>query len=299
MPRGGLSDMTAFLEVARERSFTRAARKLGVSQSALSQALKKLEEELGVQLLVRTTRSVAATEIGERLLQKISPHLEGIERELATLNELRDKPAGKIRISSSDHAINELLLPKLSAFLQAYPDVQIEMVIDYGFVDIIAERYDAGVRYGETLARDMIAVRIGPDARMIAVATPAYFARHPKPATPKDLAAHNCINLRQQGSGGLYAWELEKKGRPEIRVQVEGQLTFNGIYSCLQAALLGLGLAFVPEDLARPYLSDGRLEIALDDWSLPFPGFHLYYPDITQPSPAFSLLVEALRYRPE
>lgn len=299
MSRAGLSDMNAFLEVARERSFTRAARKLGVSQSALSQTLKKLEEELGVQLLVRTTRSVAPTEIGERLLQKIGPHLEGIESELAAILELREKPAGTIRISASDLAINELLLPRLSAFLRDYPDVKIEMVIDYGLVDIIAERFDAGVRYGETLARDMIAVRIGPDARMIAVAAPAYFAQNSKPETPKDLARHNCINMRQQGSGGLYAWELERKGQPEIRVQVEGQLTFNGIYPCLNAALLGLGLAFVPENIAAPYLADGRLEIALDEWSLPFPGFHLYYPDITQPSPAFSLLVEALRYRPE
>ncbi|HPF24679.1 MAG TPA: LysR family transcriptional regulator [Hyphomonas sp.] len=297
MARAALNDMVAFSAVARERSFTRAAKKLGVSQSALSQTLKKLEEELGVQLLVRTTRSVAPTAIGERLLQKIGPHLEGIESELAAVAELRDRPAGTIRISASDLAINELLLPKLSGFLQDYPDVKIEMVIDYGLVDIVAQRFDAGVRYGEILARDMIAVRIGPDARMVAVGTPDYFARHPKPETPGDLAGHNCINMRQQGSGGLYAWELQRKDQPEIRVQVEGQLTFNGIYSCLQAAVSGLGLAFVPENIAAPYLEDGRLEIVLDDWSLPFPGFYLYYPAITQPSPAFSLFVEALRYR--
>ena len=292
-----LSDVAVFVEVARERSFTKAAKRLGVSQSALSQTVKRLEADLGVQLLVRTTRSVAPTQLGERLLNKVSAHFDSIDNELAAIVEARERPAGNIRISASDLAINELLLPKLNQFLAAYPDVNIEMVIDYGLVDIISERFDAGVRYGETLAKDMIAVRIGPDERMVAVGTPDYFKRHPKPKSPADLDNHNCINLRQQGSGGLYAWELQMKNEPEVRVQVEGQLTFNGIYPCLQAALLGLGLAFVPEVMTAPYVADGRLEIVLDDWSMPFPGFYLYFPAITQPSPAFSLLVEALRYQ--
>ncbi|WP_446741586.1 LysR family transcriptional regulator [Sphingobium yanoikuyae] len=288
--------MMAFVEVARERSFTKAAGKLGVSQSALSQTMKKLEERLGVQLLVRTTRNVAPTGIGERLLYKISPFLEGIENELAAVNELRDKPAGTIRISASDHAINELLLPKLADFIREYPDINLEFITDYGLIDIISQRFDAGVRYGEYLAKDMIAVRIGPDARMVAMGSPAYFKNHTRPLTPEDLRSHKCITLRQS-SGRIYAWELQRAGEAEIKVQVEGQLTFNNVYSCMNAALAGLGIAFVPEDLAEQLLKDGKLEIVLDDWSLPFPGFYLYYPSITQPSPAFSLLVEALRYQ--
>lgn len=296
MTKDVVNDMVAFVEVARERSFTKAAGKLGVSQSALSQTMKKLEDRLGVQLLVRTTRNVAPTEIGERLLHKISPFLEGIENELAAVNELRDKPAGTIRISASDHAINDLLLPKLTDFISEYPDINLEFITDYGLIDIISQRFDAGVRYGEYLAKDMIAVRIGPDARMVAIGSPAYFEIHSRPQSPEDLRSHNCITLRQT-SGRIYAWELQRQGEPEIKVQVEGQLTFNNIYSCMNAALAGLGIAFVPEDLAERYLATKKLEIVLDDWSLPFPGFYLYYPSITQPSPAFSLLVEALRHK--
>ena len=296
MARDTLSDITAFVHVARERGFTKAAGKLGLSQSALSQIVKKLEERLGVQLLVRTTRSVAPTRAGERLLQKVSPYLDGIEAELAAVTEMRDKPAGTIRISASDHAINELLLPKLAEFMKVYPDIHVEMITDYGLIDIISERYDAGVRYGEYLAKDMIAVRIGPDARMVAVGSPDYFERHGRPEAPADLQSHNCIGLRQS-SGRVYAWELQREGEPEIKVQVSGQLIFNNNYSCLNAALSGLGLAFLPEDLAQRHLETGRLETVLAAWSLPFPGFYLYYPTVTQPSPAFALLVEALRYQ--
>lgn len=296
MARETLSDITAFVHVAREGSFTKAAGKLGLSQSAISQIVKKLEDRLGVQLLVRTTRSVAPTEIGERLLQKVSPYLDGIEAELVAVNETRDRPAGNIRISASDHAINELLLPKLAAFMKDFPDVRVEMITDYGLIDIISERYDAGVRYGETLAKDMIAVRIGPDARMVAVGSPEYFGRYGRPKCPSDLQSHNCIGLRQS-SGRLYAWELQREGEAEIKVQVSGQMIFNNSYSCLSAALEGLGLAFIPQDLAEAHLQSGRLEIVLGEWSLPFPGFYLYYPTVTQPSQAFSLLVEALRYR--
>jgi DNA-binding transcriptional LysR family regulator len=296
MARDALNDMMAFVQVARERSFTKAAGKLGVSQSALSQAMKKLEDQLGVQLLVRTTRNVAPTDIGERLLMKIGPYIEGIEKELAAVNEFRDRPTGTIRISASDHAINELLLPKLADFIRDYPDVNVELMTDYGLIDIISHRFDAGVRYGEYLAKDMIAVRIGPEARMVAIGSPSYFEKYPRPKSPEDLRDHNCIQL-QQGSGRLYAWELQKKNQPEIKVAVTGQLVFNGVYPCLNAALAGLGLAFVPEDLAAPHIESGALEIVLADWSLPFPGFYLYYPAITQPSTAFSLLVEALRHK--
>jgi len=296
MTRDTLSDITAFVHVARERGFTKAAAKLGLSQSAISQIVKKLEDRLGVQLLVRTTRSVALTEVGERFLQKVSPYLDGIEAELAAINDTRDKPTGTIRISASDHAINELLLPKISAFIKKYSDVRVELISDYGLIDIISERYDAGVRYGEYLAKDMIAVRIGPDARMIAVGSPGYFDRYGRPQHPSELQAHNCVGLRQT-SGRLYAWELQQEGEAEIKVQVSGQLIFNNSYSCLRAAVAGLGLALIPQDLAEEHLQSGELEIVLNEWSLPFPGFYLYYPTVTQPSLAFSLLVEALRYR--
>ncbi|WP_039455494.1 LysR family transcriptional regulator [Candidatus Jidaibacter acanthamoebae] len=298
MKRDNINDMLIFVEVAKERSFTKAAAKLGVSQSALSHSMKKLEDRLGVQLLVRTTRSVAPTETGERILKKIKPRFEEIEAELAAINELREKPAGTIRITASDHAIDAILIPKLKTFLAEYPDIKVELTADYGRTDIVAERYDAGVRYDEFLTKDMIAVRIGPDARMLAVASPEYFTRYPRPKTPQELNQHNCINLRQIMSGGLYAWELEKKGHHEVKVHVDGQLTLNGNYQILHAARLGMGLAFIPKDMAAPYLQDGSLEAVLDDWSLPFPGFYLYYPRITQPSLAFMLLVETLRYRP-
>lgn len=296
MPRDNVSDLLAFLAVAREKSFTRAAAKLGVSQSALSHTIRALETRLGVRLLTRTTRSVAPTEAGERLLLTVAPRFEEIEAELAALNALRDKPAGNIRITSSDHAANAILWPVLTKFLPQYPDIKVEIDIDYGLVDIVAERYDAGVRFGEQIEKDMIAVRIGPDARMATVGAPSYFARRSPPQTPQDLTGHTCINMRLPTYGGLYAWEFERDGR-ELKVRVDGQLAFNNIYQILHAALAGFGLAHVPEDLVQPHLAAGRLKRVLEDWCPPFAGFHLYYPSRRQLSPAFVLLVDALRYR--
>lgn len=296
MPRTDLNDIVAFLAVARERSFTRAAAQLGVSQSALSQTLRGLESRLGLRLLTRSTRSVAPTEAGERLLRAAGPRLEEIESELAALSELRDKPSGTIRITAHDHAIRAVLWPALETLLPDYPDIKVEIVIDYGLTDIVAERYDAGVRTGEMVAKDMIAVRIGPDMRTAVVGAPSYFATRPKPKTPRDLTAHGCINLRLPTHGGLYAWEFEK-GKRELRVRVEGQLVFNGTDPMLDAALAGAGLAYVPGDTVRPYLADGRLIRVLADWCPPYSGYHLYYPSRRQPTPAFTLLVDALRYR--
>ena len=296
MPRTDLNDIVAFLAVARERSFTRAAAQLGVSQSALSQTLRGLEGRLGLRLLTRTTRSVAPTEAGERLMRAAGPRLEEIEGELAALSELRDKPSGTIRITAHDHAIRAVLWPALEKLLPDYPDIKVEIVIDYGLTDIVAERYDAGVRIGEMVAHDMIAVRIGPDMRTAVVGAPSYFATRPRPKTPQDLTDHNCINLRLPTHGGLYAWEFEK-GKRELRVRVEGQLVFNGTDPMLDAALAGAGLAYVPEDAVRPYLADGRLIRVLADWCPPYSGYHLYYPSRRQPTPAFTLLVDALRYR--
>jgi DNA-binding transcriptional LysR family regulator len=296
MPRANLDDIVAFLAVARERSFTRAAAQLGVSQSALSQTLRGLEARLGLRLLTRTTRSVAPTEAGERLLQAVGPRLDEIENELSALSELRDTPSGAIRITAHDHALKSALWPALEKLLPAYPDIKVEVVIEYGLTDIVAERFDAGVRVGEMVAKDMIAVRIGPDLRSAVVGAPAYFAKRAPPATPQELTAHYCINLRLPTRGGLYAWEFEKDGR-EVRVRVEGQLVFNGTAPMLEAALAGLGLAYVPEDSARAHLEDGRLVRVLEDWCPPYPGYHLYYPSRRQPTPAFALLVEALRWR--
>jgi DNA-binding transcriptional LysR family regulator len=296
MPRANLDDIVAFLAVARERSFTRAAAQLGVSQSALSQTLRGLEARLGLRLLTRTTRSVAPTEAGERLLQAVGPRLDEIENELSALSELRDTPSGAIRITAHDHALKSVLWPALEKLLPAYPDIKVEVVIEYGLTDIVAERFDAGVRVGEMVAKDMIAVRIGPDLRSAVVGAPAYFAKRAPPATPQELTAHACINLRLPTRGGLYAWEFEKDGR-EVRVRVEGQLVFNGTAPMLEAALAGLGLAYVPEDSARAHLEDGRLVRVLEDWCPPYPGYHLYYPSRRQPTPAFALLVEALRWR--
>jgi DNA-binding transcriptional LysR family regulator len=294
MQRGNLNDLTSFFAIARERSFTKAAVKLGVSQSALSLTLRALEERLGVRLLTRTTRTVAPTDAGERLLRNLAPHFEQIDRELATVSELREKPAGNLRITATDNATNTILLPKLTKFLRAYPDIIVEVIIDYGLADIVNERYDAGVRSGEQLAKDMIAVRIGPDMRMAVVGAPSYFKRRTEPKTPQDLVSHNCINLRLP-RGGLYAWEFERAGR-ELKVRVEGQLVFNGTYQMLNAALAGGGLAYVPEDLVEGYMR-GKLTRVLEDWCPPFAGYHLYYPHRRQ-TPAFTLLVEALRYRP-
>jgi DNA-binding transcriptional LysR family regulator len=296
MPQPNLNDLTAFLAVARERSFTRAAAQLGVSQSALSQTIRGLEARLGLRLLTRTTRSVAPTEAGERLLRTVGPRLEEIDDELAALSELRDKPAGTIRITATENAATAVLLPTLAKLLPDYPDIKVEIVIDYGLTDIVAERYDAGVRPGETVAKGMIAVRIAPDMRMAVVGAPSYFAKRPRPRTPQDLTSHTCLNLRLPTHGGLYAWEFEKGGR-ELRVRVEGQLAFNAATLILNAAQAGLGLAYLPEEQVRTHLGEGRLVRVLADWCPPFSGYHLYYPSRLQHAPAFALLVEALRYR--
>jgi len=296
MPRDNLNELTAFLAVAREKSFTRAAAQLGVSQSALSHTVRALEERLGVRLLTRTTRSVSPTEAGERLVRSVGPRLDEIETELAALSALREKPAGTIRVTAGEHAADAVLWPAISRLLPDYPDIRVEIIVDYGLTDIVAERYDAGVRLGEQVAHDMIAVRIGPDMRMAVVGSPAYFARRPKPRTPQDLTTHNCINLRLPTYGGLYAWEFEKAGR-ELKVRVEGQLIFNTAGLRMNAVLAGLGLAYLPEDQVKAQLTDGRLVRVLADWCPPFPGYHLYYPSRRQATPAFSLLVDALRHR--
>jgi DNA-binding transcriptional LysR family regulator len=296
MRRDDLGDLAAFLAVADAGSFTRAAARLGTSQSALSHILKRLEARLGLRLLTRTTRSVAPTQAGERLIETLRPALDDIDARLVALAALREKPAGTIRINTSEHAAETVLWPKLARFLADYPDIQVELTIEHGFTDIVAGRYDAGVRLGEQVARDMIAVSIGPSMRMAVVGAPGYFDAHKKPRLPQDLAHHTCINLRFTTSGGLYAWEFEKDGR-ELKVRVEGQLTFNNSALCLKAALDGFGLAFLPEDRAKTHLREGRLVRVLADWCAPFPGFHLYYPSRRQQSPAFALLIEALRHR--
>jgi DNA-binding transcriptional LysR family regulator len=296
MPHENLNDLLAFVAVAKERSFTRAAAQLGVSQSALSHTVRGLEERLGLRLLTRTTRSVAPTEAGDRLLRVAGPRLDEIATEMAALNELRDRPSGTIRITAHDHALRAVLWPALQKLLPDYPDIKVEIVIDYGLTDIVAERYDAGVRTGELVAKDMVAVRIGPDMRSAVVGAPSYFASRARPKTPQDLTAHACINLRLPTHGGLYAWEFEKGGR-EIRVRVEGQLVFNGTAPMLAAALAGFGLAYVPEDTVQTHIADGRLIRVLADWCPYYPGYHLYYPSRRQPTPAFALLVNALRYR--
>jgi len=294
--RNNLNDLLAFLAVANERSFTKAAAKLGLSQSALSHTLRHLEERLGIRLLTRTTRSVAPTEAGERLLHSLGPRFEEIDAELAALSELREKPAGTIRITATEYAVDTLLWPKLAKFLARYRDIKVEVISDAGLTDIVAQRFDAGVRIGEQVAKDMIAVRIGPDLRMAVVGTPSYFKRQAEPKKPQDLINHRCINLRLPTQGGLYAWEFEKGAR-KLRVRVEGPLIFNGSYQMLNAALAGFGVAYVPEDLTQPHLARGRLKRVLEDWCPPFSGYHLYYPSRRQTTPAFALLVEALRHR--
>jgi DNA-binding transcriptional LysR family regulator len=295
MRRGSLDDLRALVAVARERSFTKAAAKLGVSQSALSQTIRELELRLGVRLLTRTTRSVSPTAAGERLLQTVAPRFEEIDAELAAIRELREKPAGTIRITATEHAADAILLPRLAKLLRAYPDIKVEIIIDYGLTDIVAQRVDAGVRSGDQVAKDMIAVRIGPDMRMAVVGAPSYFRTRPEPKKPQDLMHHICITLRLP-HGGLYAWEFEKSGR-ELRVHVDGQLTYNTTAQELNAALAGLGLPYVPEGMAQPYLTKRRLKRVLEDWCLPYSGYHLWYPTRRQSSAAFALLVEALRYR--
>jgi DNA-binding transcriptional LysR family regulator len=296
MPRDNYSDILAFLAVARERSFTRAAAQLGVSQSALSHTIRSLEARLGLRLLTRTTRSVSPTEAGERLMQNLGPRFEEIEAELAAINELRDKPAGTIRITATDYAANAILWPKLAKLLRRYPDLRIEIDIDYGLTDIVAQRYDIGVRLGDQVARDMIAVRIAPDMRMTIVGSPAYLRKRSAPRTPQDLTDHDCINLRLPTRGGLYAWEL-RKGKRELQVRVEGQLTFNGVYQMLDAVIAGFGLAYVPEDLAVPHIKANRLQPVLQDWCPTFPGLHVFYPNRRQSSGALALVIDTLRYR--
>ncbi len=291
-----VNNLLAFLAVARERSFTKAAAQLGVSQSALSHTIRGLEERLGLRLLTRTTRSVSPTEAGERLLQTAGPRFEEIEAELAALGALREKPAGTIRITTTEHAANSILWPKLAQVLPEYPEIKVEIIVEQGLTDIVAARYDAGVRLGEQVAKDMIAVRIGPDTRMAVVGAPSYFERRPRPTRPQDLTTHNCINLRLPTFGGLYAWEFQK-GRHELKVHVDGQMVFNGTGMILNAALAGVGLAYVPADLVQAGIAEGKLIRVLADWCPPFPGYHLYYPSRRQATPAFAVVVEALRYR--
>lgn len=287
--------LAIFSAVAQARSFTRAAAKLGMSQPALSRAMRQLEERLGVRLLSRTTRSVKPTEAGEHLLRVIAPRFEEIDSELALLSQYRDKPAGKLRITAGEHSAITVLQPVLGKLLPDNPDLHIEIIVDYGLTDIVAEGFDAGVRLGEQVAKDMIAMRIGPDMCMAVVGSPAYFARHPQPSEPSDLMQHNCITLRMPTYGGLLPWEFEKNGQT-LNVRIEGQMVFNNISMRLEAVLQGLGLACMPEDLVREHVAAGRLIRVLADWCEPFSGYHLYYPSRRQSSPAFTLLREALRY---
>lgn len=296
MLRQNANDLLAFLAVARERSFTKAAAKLGVSQSALSHTVRGLEARLGLRLLTRTTRSVSPTEAGERLIRRVGPHFEEIELELAGLSDLRDTPSGTIRINAMDHSLEAIIRPVLKTFLPRYPDISVEVCCDYSFVDIAAQGFDAGVRLGEDVAQGMIATRIGPDLRMAVVGTPGYFANRDKPLTPRDLTGHQCNNLRLPTNGGLYAWEFAKDGET-LQVRVAGQVTYNGIYQLLDAALDGFGLSYIPHELVAPHIASGELIHVLEDWSPTFSGFHLYYPSRRQASPAFALLVEALRYK--
>ncbi len=296
MPRQNVNDLLAFIAVAREQSFTRAAAKLGVSQSALSHTIRQLEARLGVRLLTRTTRAVSPTEAGERLLAGIGPHFDEIDAQIEALSALRDKPAGTIRITAADYAIKHVLWPKLRIFLPRFPDIHVELILDNGLTDIVTERFDAGVRMGEHLAKDMISARIGPDFRLAVVGAPSYFEGREKPGHPKDLVAQKCINFRLPSSGGLYAWEFEADGR-EIRIRVEGQLAFNNIFDALEATLDGFGLAYIPEEIILPYVAEGRLVRVLEAFSPLWDGYHLYYPSRRQSSPAFVALVEALRHR--
>jgi DNA-binding transcriptional LysR family regulator len=294
MDREDLADLAAFMAVADERSFTRAAAKLGTSQSALSHTVRRLETRLGVRLLTRTTRNVAPTEAGERLIGTLAPAFDSIDAQLVSIGELREKPAGSLRITASEHAATTVLWPVLRRLLPDYPDIHVELSLDSSLTDIVSGRFDAGVRLGEAVAKDMIAVRVSPDLRMAIVGSPAYFDNHPAPRTPQDLAGHQCINLRLLTSGGIYAWELQKEGR-ELRVRVDGQLAFNNVAMIVRAAEAGFGLGFVMEDQVAAQLEDGRLLRVLEDWCPPFTGYHLYYPSRRQPSAAFTLVVEALR----
>ncbi len=296
MPRDQLADLVWFLTVAEERNFTRAAARLGVSQSTLSHAVKRLEGRIGLRLLNRTTRSVATTEAGERLRRSLAPRFAEIETELASVMELRERPAGRIRISLSDHALQSFVWPKLKPVLARYPDLQVEFSVDNAFRNIVEEGFDAGVRLGESVEADMIALRISPDWRLVVVAAPDFIARHERPRHPRELVGLNCVNHRHVGSGSLYAWEFEKDGE-ELKVRVTGQLTFNGSPAMLDAALSGLGIALMPEDVVAPYIASGALILLLDEWSQLFPGYHLYYPGRQHHLPAFRVVADALRHR--
>jgi Transcriptional regulator len=293
--RQHFNDLAAFVTVAKAKSFTKAAAELGISPSALSQTMRQLEERLGYRLLTRTTRSVSTTEAGERLFVSVAPRFEEIDAELAVLGEMRDRPAGLVRITCSEFAAETIVWPKLKRVLPDYPDITLELFIEHGFTDIAAERFDAGVRLGESVAKDMIAVRISADGRLVPVATPAYFESHPVPETPQDLVQHRCINLRLTTQGGLYAWEFEKDGRP-VRVRVNGPIIFNSIKPMVDAALSNFGIAFVPQDSVDHHVRAGRLVQVLQDWCPPIPGFHLYYPSRRHNSPAFQIILEALRH---
>jgi DNA-binding transcriptional LysR family regulator len=296
MTTNKIDDLQAFVAVARDQSFTKAAARLGITPSALSHSMKTLEERLGIRLLARTTRNVSPTEAGERLMRSIAPLLDQIAVEVDALGELRDKPAGTIRITCSDDAIELYLRPKLADFLKTYPDITLELFVDYGFTNVVEERFDAGIRLGEAISKDMIAARISPDWRLVVVGSPAYFERCPPPATPHQLTQHACVNIRHRPSGAIYAWEFEKDGQA-FTVKCEGQLVFNSIMHMMNGAIDGIGLAYVPEALAAPYIADGRLNQILTDWCPYFQGYHLYYPNRRQTSPAFTAFVEAMRYR--
>lgn len=296
MKREDLNDMLWFLAVAEERSFTKAAARLGTSQSTLSQTIKRLETRMGLRLLARTTRSVAPTDAGERLMRTLAPRITEIEADIDDLMAVRDKPSGRVRITLANYALESLVWPKLRHILREYPDIKLELNSDDGMNNIVAERFDAGVRLGESVDKDMIAVRIGPDWRLVVVGSPGYFAEHPAPLHPEELIHHICINQRHVSSGGLYAWEFARDGR-EMRIRVDGQLTFNGSYAQVDAALSGYGLAYLPESIVAPHIASGSLLQVLDDWSPLFSGYYLYYPSRRQNSPAFSVIIDALRMR--
>ncbi|RAH96769.1 LysR family transcriptional regulator [Acuticoccus sediminis] len=295
MLRENVADLMSFIVVAREGSFTRAAAQIGVSQSALSHSMRGLEERLGIRLLTRTTRKVTPTPEGERVLKRIAPRLAEIEEELAVLIDMKDRPAGTFRITATDYAADTVIWPKLAPVLKNYPDLKVEIVSEYGLTDIVGQKFDAGVRLGEQVDDGMIAVRVGPDFRMLVVGAPSYFQGRERPVVPQDLTDHVCINLRLPTHGGLYAWEFEKDER-ELRVRVDGQLTFNAIGPVVNAALAGYGLGYAPESLVERHIEEGRLVPVLEDWSPPFPGYYLYYPHRRQSSPAFAVIVDALRH---
>jgi DNA-binding transcriptional LysR family regulator len=297
MSRANFNDLQAFVVIAREGSFTRAAAQLGISQSALSHTMRALETRLGVRLLTRTTRSVSATEAGQRLFDTMAPRFEEMELELAAISDFRDKPVGIVRITASEHAANNILWPKLNQVLPDYPDIKVEITVDYALSDIVAQRYDAGVRLGDQVAKDMIAIPIGPRLRMAVVASPGYFKQNKPPITPGDLSTHNCINLRLPTYGGLLQWDFEKDGH-ELKARVDGQWTFNSSLPILKAAVAGAGLAFLPDDMVHREIANGSLIRVLEDWCQPFAGYHLYYPNRRERSSAFGVVADALRHQP-